>query len=72
MILANVIYSFIVMATVITIVNYNRTVIMILNYDPKTFIVQATSQGVLWQTELSLNHRAGMGQVREGVCASIV
>ncbi len=30
------------MATVITIVNYNRTVIMIINYDPKTFIVQAT------------------------------
>jgi hypothetical protein len=30
------------MATVITIVNYNRTVMMIINYDPKTFIVQAT------------------------------
>ena len=42
MILANVIYCFIVMATVITIVNYNRTEIMIINYDPKTFIVQAT------------------------------
>ncbi len=52
MILTNVIYSFIVMATVITIVNYNHTVITIVNYDhtvitilnyaPKTFIVQAT------------------------------
>ncbi len=42
MILANVIYSFIMMATVITIVNYDRTVITIVNYDPKTFIVQAT------------------------------
>ncbi len=37
-----VIYSFIVLATVITIVNYNPTVIMIVNYDGKTFIVQAT------------------------------
>jgi hypothetical protein len=43
MILANVIYSFIVIATVITIINYNRTVIAIVNYDPETFIVQATS-----------------------------
>jgi hypothetical protein len=42
MILANVIYSFIVMATVITIINYDCTVIMIVTYDPKTFIVQAT------------------------------
>jgi hypothetical protein len=40
-----VIYSFIVVATVIMIINYNRIVIMILNYDHKTFIVQAT--GVL-------------------------
>jgi hypothetical protein len=31
-----------VMATVITIINYDRTVITIVNYDPKTFIVQAT------------------------------
>ncbi len=31
------------MATVITIVNYDRTVIMIVNYNPKTFIVQATA-----------------------------
>ncbi len=30
------------MATVITIVHYDRTVITIVNYDPKTFIVQAT------------------------------
>jgi hypothetical protein len=37
-----VIYSFIVVATVITIVNYNPTVIMIVNYDGKAFIVQAT------------------------------
>jgi hypothetical protein len=42
MILANVIYSFIVMATVIMIVNDNCTVNTIVNYDPKTFIVQAT------------------------------
>ncbi len=35
-------HSFIVPATVITIVNYDRTVIMIVNYDHKTFIVQAT------------------------------
>jgi hypothetical protein len=42
MILANVIYSFIVMATVITIINYDCTVITIVTYDPKTFIVQAT------------------------------
>jgi hypothetical protein len=44
MMLTNVIYSFIVMATVITIVNYDCTVIMIVNYNPKTFIVQATGQ----------------------------
>jgi hypothetical protein len=30
------------MATVVTIVNYDRTVITIVNYDPKTFTVQAT------------------------------
>ncbi len=42
MILDNVIYSFIVIATVITIVNYDHTVITIVNYDPKTFIVHAT------------------------------
>jgi hypothetical protein len=30
------------MATVIAIVNYDRTVITIVNYDPKTFIEQAT------------------------------
>jgi hypothetical protein len=37
-----VIYSFIVLAIVITIVNYDRTIITIINYDRKTFIVQAT------------------------------
>ncbi len=37
-----VMYSFIVRATVVMIVNYNRTVIIIVNYDRKTFIVQAT------------------------------
>jgi hypothetical protein len=37
-----VMYSFIILATVIMIVNYNRTVILIVNYDRKTFIVQAT------------------------------
>ncbi len=42
MILADVIYSFIVMANVITIVNYECTVITMVNYDPKTFTVQAT------------------------------
>jgi hypothetical protein len=29
-------------STVITIINYDRTVITIVNYDPKTLIVQAT------------------------------
>ncbi len=39
-----VIYDiFIVLATVITIVNYDQTVIMIVNYELKTFIVQATA-----------------------------
>jgi hypothetical protein len=38
-----VIYSFIVLATVMMIVNYNSAVITIVNYDRKTFIVQATS-----------------------------
>ncbi len=37
-----VMYSFILLTTVIMIVNYNRTVILIVNYDRKTFIVQAT------------------------------
>ena len=37
-----VIYSFIVLANVIMIVNYDRTVITIKNYNRKTFIVQAT------------------------------
>ncbi len=37
-----IIYSFIVLATIITIVNYDRTLITIINYNPKTFIVQAT------------------------------
>jgi hypothetical protein len=35
-------YSFILLATVITIVYYDHTVIMIVNYDRNTFIVQAT------------------------------
>jgi hypothetical protein len=30
-----IIYSFIVLATVIMIINYNHTVITIVNYDPK-------------------------------------
>ncbi len=46
MILANVIYSFIVMAIVIMIVNYDHTVITIINYDPKTFIVQVSGLGI--------------------------
>ncbi len=37
-----VIYSFIVLDTVIMIINYNHTVITIINYDRKPFIVQAT------------------------------
>jgi hypothetical protein len=40
-----VIYSFIVLATVIKISNYHCTVIMIINYNCKTFIVQATGLG---------------------------
>ena len=54
------IYSFIVPATVITIVNYNLTVIMIINYDRKTFIAQATGferaiweNGKLWKFSFS-------------------
>ncbi len=35
-----VIYSFMVLATVITIINYDRTVITIVNYDRKAFIVR--------------------------------
>jgi hypothetical protein len=38
-------YRFIVLATVITIVNYYHTVIMIVNYSCKTFIVHATGLG---------------------------
>jgi hypothetical protein len=34
--------TFIVPATVITIINYNRTDITIVNYDHKTFKIQAT------------------------------
>jgi hypothetical protein len=37
-----VIYRFIVLATVIMIVIYDRTVITIVNYDCKTFIVPPT------------------------------
>jgi hypothetical protein len=39
-----IIYGFIVLASVITIINYDCTVIMIVNYDCKTFIIQATGQ----------------------------
>ena len=39
-----IINSFIVLATVIMIVNYDCAVITIINYDRKTFIVQATDQ----------------------------
>jgi hypothetical protein len=41
-VLANYDNSFIVEATVITIVNYDCAGITFLNYDHKTFIVQAT------------------------------
>ena len=41
-----VIYSFIILATVIMIVNYDRTVITIINYDHKTFIVRARDDKV--------------------------
>jgi hypothetical protein len=37
-----VIHSFILLATVIMIVNYDHTVITIVNYNRKTFIIQAT------------------------------
>ncbi len=37
-----IIYSFILLVTVIMIVNYNCTLITIVNYNRKTFIVQAT------------------------------
>ncbi len=37
-----VIYSFIVLAIVIKIVNFDHTVFTIVNYNCKTFIVQAT------------------------------
>jgi hypothetical protein len=37
-----IIYSFIVLATVIMIVNYDHIVITIVNYDRKTFKVHAT------------------------------
>jgi hypothetical protein len=37
-----IIHSFIVLTTVIKIINYDYTVSMIVNYDCKTFIVQAT------------------------------
>jgi hypothetical protein len=36
------IYSFIVLATVIMIVNYDHSVITIVNYNHKTLVVQAT------------------------------
>jgi hypothetical protein len=42
MIISSYDHSFIVQASVITIVNYDHTVIMTVNYDNKTFIVQAT------------------------------
>ncbi len=42
-----VIDSFIVVATVIMIINYDRTVIKIVNCDRKTFIVQATGHNVI-------------------------
>jgi hypothetical protein len=45
------------MATVITIVHYNRTIITIVNYDPKTFIVQATDlvHAMPWQSMFTLS-----------------
>ncbi len=57
MILANVFHSFIVMATVITIVNYDHTVITIVNYDPKTFIVQAT--GLIFASKVGGAYSSG-------------
>jgi hypothetical protein len=42
MLLSSYNHSFMVQATVITIVNYDHNVIMIITYDRKTFIVQAT------------------------------
>ncbi len=43
--------TFIVQATVITIVNYDHTVITIINYNNKTFIVQATGHNVIKNLE---------------------
>ncbi len=39
---ARVIISFIVLATAISVINYDHTVITIVNYDRKTFIVLDT------------------------------
>jgi hypothetical protein len=46
MLLASYDCSFTVQATVIMILNYDRTVIMNVNYNHKTFIVQAIGVGV--------------------------
>ncbi len=47
MLLASYDGSFIVQATVITIVNYNCTVITIINYHRKTLKVQATDRELI-------------------------
>jgi len=43
-----IIYSFIVLATVITIITYDSIVITIVNYDRKTFIVQDTGVNAIF------------------------
>jgi hypothetical protein len=54
MILYNVIYSSIVMATVITIINYDRTVIMTVNYNHKNFKYRPFNQSISeWSTYTS-------------------
>ncbi len=50
MLLSSYDHSFIVQATVITIINYSHTIIMIINSDCKTFIVQAT--GLIFESRL--------------------
>jgi hypothetical protein len=47
MILANVIYNFIVMDTVITIVNYDHSVITIVNYDHSVITIVNDDHSVI-------------------------
>ncbi len=62
MIRANVIYNFIVMDTVITIINYDHSVITVVNYDPKTFKVQATVSLFISETFAQVEYLWGRGR----------